>query len=356
MKGSRIILLAVVAALIAAFFVFDLGQYFTLDYFREQRQAIADFQAQNPWLVGVAFFVLYVVATALALPAAALLTLVAGALFGLWLGVVIVSFASSIGATLAFVIARYLFRDAVRSRFARQLSAIDRGIEKDGAFYLFAMRLVPAFPFFAINSGDVGDARAYLDVLLGQPNRHAGRHGGVCERRRSARSARFARRHPLAGADRLVRVAGRLSAHRQEGAGCLQGQCRSAPLQEAKALRRQHGGRRRWFRRSGGGADRSDGEGQSDPDRASQDGRRLSEHRLRAEQSAAALGKDALLRFPRRGVRLQEGQRPVRFRGRDGARPARHQEDRASRLRGTLYRPRRGVRDGGRCRSPLPTP
>ena len=151
MKASRVILLIAVAALIAAFFVFDLGQYFTLDYFREQRQAITDFQAENPWLVGIAFFVVYVVVTALALPAAALLTLVAGALFDLWLGVVVVSFASSMGATLAFVIARYLFRDAVRSRFARQLAAIDRGIEKDGAFYLFAMRLVPAFPFFAIN-------------------------------------------------------------------------------------------------------------------------------------------------------------------------------------------------------------
>ena len=151
MKASRIILLAVVAVLIAAFFVFDLGQYFTLDYFRAQRQAIAAFQAENPWLVGIAFFVMYVIVTALALPAAALLTLVAGALFDLALGIVIVSFASSIGATLAFVIARYLFRDAVRSRFARQLAAIDRGVEKDGAFYLFAMRLVPAFPFFAIN-------------------------------------------------------------------------------------------------------------------------------------------------------------------------------------------------------------
>ena len=150
-KASRIILLGVVAVLIAAFFVFDLGQYFTLDYFRQQRAAIAAFQAENPWLVGFAFFAMYVVATALALPAAALLTLVAGALFDLVLGTVIVSFASSIGATLAFVIARYLFRDAVRSRFARQLAAIDRGVEKDGAFYLFAMRLVPAFPFFAIN-------------------------------------------------------------------------------------------------------------------------------------------------------------------------------------------------------------
>ena len=150
-RTSRIVLLIAIAALIALFFVFDLQQYFTLEYFRTQRQAIADFQAQNPILVIVAFFAIYVVMMAFALPAAALLTLAAGALFGFWWGIAIASFASTIGATLAFVIARYLFRDAVRSRFAKQLAAIDRGIEKDGAFYLFAMRLVPAFPFFAIN-------------------------------------------------------------------------------------------------------------------------------------------------------------------------------------------------------------
>ena len=89
--------------------------------------------------------------TGLSLPGAAVLTLTAGAVFGFLPGVLLVSFASSLGATLAFSIARYLFRDAVRARFARQLTAIDRGVEKDGAFYLFALRLVPAFPFFAIN-------------------------------------------------------------------------------------------------------------------------------------------------------------------------------------------------------------
>ena len=151
MKTSRIVVLVVVAALIALFFAFDLQQFFTLEYFREQRQAVEAFQRENHVLVVVAFFLLYVVVTALALPAAALLTLVAGALFDLLLGTVLVSFASTIGATLAFLIARYLLRDAVRSRFAKQLAAIDRGVEKDGAFYLFAMRLVPAFPFFAIN-------------------------------------------------------------------------------------------------------------------------------------------------------------------------------------------------------------
>ena len=151
MKASRIVVLIAVAALIALFFAFDLQQFFTLDYFREQRAAVEAFQRENYWLVAGAFFLLYVAVMALALPAAALLTLVAGALFDLWLGVVLVSFASTIGATLAFLIARYLFRDVVRARFAKQLEAIDRGIEKDGAFYLFALRLVPAFPFFAIN-------------------------------------------------------------------------------------------------------------------------------------------------------------------------------------------------------------
>ena len=151
MKPSRIVLLVVVLALIALFFAFDLQQFFTLDFVRAQRTAIDGFQARNPALLLIGFFALYVVVMALALPVAALLTLAAGALFGLWTGVLIVSFASTIGATLAFLFARYLFRDAVRARFARQLEAIDRGVARDGAFYLFAMRLVPAFPPAAIN-------------------------------------------------------------------------------------------------------------------------------------------------------------------------------------------------------------
>ena len=149
--ASRIVVFAVIAALVAVFFAFDLQQYLTLDYFREQRQAVEALKRENFWLVAGVFFALYVVIIALALPAAALLTLIAGALFNFWLGVVLVSFASSIGATLTFVIARYLFQNAVRTRFSRQLAVVDRGMEKDGAFYLFAMRLVPVLPFFAIN-------------------------------------------------------------------------------------------------------------------------------------------------------------------------------------------------------------
>ncbi len=151
MNIKRLVLLAAVAILIALFFAFDLQRFLSIEYLGAQGEAIVAFTNDNAWAAAAIFFVVYVAITGLSLPGAALMTLIAGALFGLATGLVIVSFASSIGATLAFAIARYLFRDAVRRRFERALVAIDRGIEKDGAFYLFALRLVPAFPFFAIN-------------------------------------------------------------------------------------------------------------------------------------------------------------------------------------------------------------
>ena len=151
MKRKQAVLLGLLVLPIAAFFAFDLQRFLTLEYFAAQRDAIAAFHARAPLTTAGAFFALYVAVTGLSLPGAALLTLIAGAIFGFGQGVVLVSFASSLGATLAFSIARYLFRDAVRARFERQLAAIDRGVEKDGAFYLFALRLVPAFPFFAVN-------------------------------------------------------------------------------------------------------------------------------------------------------------------------------------------------------------
>ena len=151
MKPSRIAILVVLLTLVALYFVFDLQRFLTLEFFAAQREAIASFQAENPWLVAVAFFVFYILVTGMSLPGATLLTLVAGALFGLWLGTLIVSFASTLGATTAFVISRYLFRDAVRRKFGKYLAAIDLGVERAGAFYLFALRLVPAVPFFAIN-------------------------------------------------------------------------------------------------------------------------------------------------------------------------------------------------------------
>ncbi len=151
MKRSRLYLLAIIALLVVGFFVFDLGQYFSLDYFKSKQADIDAFYRANPGQTVLIFFLIYVAVTGLSLPGAALMTLVAGAIFGLLWGTVIVSFASTIGATLAFLASRFLFRDLVQNRFGRSLAAVNRGVEKDGAFYLFTLRLVPAFPFFVIN-------------------------------------------------------------------------------------------------------------------------------------------------------------------------------------------------------------
>jgi pyruvate/2-oxoglutarate dehydrogenase complex dihydrolipoamide dehydrogenase (E3) component/uncharacterized membrane protein YdjX (TVP38/TMEM64 family) len=151
MSKSRLALLAAMVALIAAFFAFDLGRYLSLEFFRSQQAAIADFYAAQPWQTAAAFFAIYVIVTGLSLPGAAIMTLVAGAIFGLLWGTLIVSFASTIGATLAFLAARFLFRDAIQRRFGDRLRAINAGVETEGAFYLFTLRLVPAFPFFIIN-------------------------------------------------------------------------------------------------------------------------------------------------------------------------------------------------------------
>jgi dihydrolipoamide dehydrogenase len=151
MNMRKILLAIVIALLIAGFFVFDLWQYLSLDFFKSQQQAIVTYYQAHPFQTAFIFFALYVAITGLSLPGAALMTLIAGAIFGLLWGTVIVSFASTIGATLAFLIARFLLQKTVQSRFGDKLKAVNAGIERDGAFYLFALRLVPAFPFFIIN-------------------------------------------------------------------------------------------------------------------------------------------------------------------------------------------------------------
>jgi len=148
---KKLLLLSVVVAAIAAFFALDLDAYFTLEQLKGSQDQFAQWLARHPVLVPTAFFVVYVAVTALSLPGAAIMTLAAGALFGLGQGLVLVSFASSIGATLAFLVARFLLRDSVKRRFGKRLSTIDKGLEKDGAFYLFTLRLIPVFPFFVIN-------------------------------------------------------------------------------------------------------------------------------------------------------------------------------------------------------------
>jgi len=148
---SRLILLLVLAVLIAGFFALGLQRYLTLEYLKAQQAAIAALFQAHPLVVAATYFAVYVAVTALSLPGAALLTLFGGAVFGLWWGTLIVSFASSIGATLAFLSSRFLFRDAVQRKFGDKLRALNAGVEREGAFYLFTLRLVPLFPFFVIN-------------------------------------------------------------------------------------------------------------------------------------------------------------------------------------------------------------
>ncbi|OIN04510.1 pyridine nucleotide-disulfide oxidoreductase [Oceanisphaera psychrotolerans] len=148
---SRLLVILLLAALVATFFLFDLDSQLTLDALKQHQADIAGFKADNPWLLAGVFFVFYVLVTALSLPGAAIMTLAAGALFGLWQGFVLVSFASSLGATLAFLVSRFLLRESVQRRFGDKLKAINAGVARDGAFYLFSLRLVPVFPFFLIN-------------------------------------------------------------------------------------------------------------------------------------------------------------------------------------------------------------
>ena len=151
MNVRKLILLAVFAILIASYFFFDLGQYLSLEYIKNQQASFDALYQENPALILGGFFIMYVVVTALSLPGAAIMTLAAGALFGFWVALLLVSFASSMGATLAFLASRFLFHDTVQQRFGDRLKKLNEGVRKDGAFYLFTLRLVPAFPFFVIN-------------------------------------------------------------------------------------------------------------------------------------------------------------------------------------------------------------
>ncbi len=147
----RIVIAALFAIAIAAFFLFELQQYFRLDVLREQRDTLLAFTEANLALMIAAYMGVYILMAALSVPGAAVLTLAGGALFGVVAGTIAVSFASTIGATLVFLAARFLFHDAVQQRFGQRLAVINRGVEKDGAFYLLTLRLVPVFPFWIIN-------------------------------------------------------------------------------------------------------------------------------------------------------------------------------------------------------------
>lgn len=148
---KKIILFIIILLAVAGFFYFDLGQWLTLDALKQQQAAIEAYRSEHPLLVAGLYSLAYIVITALSLPGAALMTLTGGAIFGVVWGTLLANLSASIGATLAFLIARFIIGDWVQTRFGDRIGPINRGIEQDGAFYLFSLRLVPVFPFFIIN-------------------------------------------------------------------------------------------------------------------------------------------------------------------------------------------------------------
>lgn len=148
---KKAILALVLLGAIVAYFVFDLGTILSLENFKASQMDIVTAKDANPLLYIIGFFILYVAVTGFSIPGAAIMSLIAGALFGVLMGTIIVSFASTVGATLAFLSARFVLRDWVQAKFGERLRALDDGLEKDGAFYLFTLRLIPIFPFFVIN-------------------------------------------------------------------------------------------------------------------------------------------------------------------------------------------------------------
>ena len=151
MSKKKLLIVALLVALVLAFFAFDLGRFLSLAYLKSQQASFATLYAQSPAAVIGAYALIYIVVFALALPVGAVMTLAGGALFGLVVGTIVVSFASTIGAVLAFLASRYVLGHSVRQRLGQRLAEVDKGIDKDGAFYLFTLRLIPAIPPAAIN-------------------------------------------------------------------------------------------------------------------------------------------------------------------------------------------------------------
>jgi pyruvate/2-oxoglutarate dehydrogenase complex dihydrolipoamide dehydrogenase (E3) component/uncharacterized membrane protein YdjX (TVP38/TMEM64 family) len=150
-NAAKILILLIFIGAIGAFFAFDLGQYLSFEFLKSKQQDFQDYYAENSAFTLGVYFLIYVAVTGLSLPGAAVMTLAGGLMFGLVTGTIVVSLASTLGATLAFLASRFLLKDYVQSKFKSQLKSINEGIEKEGPFYLFSMRLIPIFPFFAIN-------------------------------------------------------------------------------------------------------------------------------------------------------------------------------------------------------------
>ena len=150
---KKIVIVLVIIGLIAAFKIFGLGDYLSLAYIKESQQNFQELYANNRVAVIAGYMLIYVIVTAMSLPGAAVMTLAGGAVFGFITGLVAVSFASTIGATLACFVSRFILRDWVQGKIGDKLKTVNEGVEKEGAFYLFTLRLIPVFPFWLINLG-----------------------------------------------------------------------------------------------------------------------------------------------------------------------------------------------------------
>ena len=151
MRLRQIVLLLLLALAIGAFVALDLGRYLSFEQLKASQASFDQLYAQQPVMVAAVYFGVYVLATALSIPGAVIITLGGGAVFGLWQGLLLVSFASTLGATLAFLASRFVLREWVEARFGQRLADINAGVDKEGAFYLFTLRLIPVVPFFLIN-------------------------------------------------------------------------------------------------------------------------------------------------------------------------------------------------------------
>ena len=152
MTKQKLVLLLLLLVLIGVFLISGAWDNFTLDSFRLKQEGITSYFSSHPVNTGLIFTAVYIVLTTLSLPVAGVMTLVSGAIFGFIWGLFLVSIASSLGATLAFLLSRYLFRDAVQRRFADRLGPVNDGIRNDGAYYLFMLRLIPVLPYFVLNA------------------------------------------------------------------------------------------------------------------------------------------------------------------------------------------------------------
>ena len=178
----RIFLALLILSVFGAYFYFDLEKFLNLEYIQAQLEILRSYKSENFGLFALIFSLFYMAVIALSIPGAIILTLTSGAVFGLFWGVVIASFASSFGATLAFLFSRFMLRDLVEKKFESYLALINKGLEKEGLFYLFSIRMIPLFPFFCRQSFDGFNVYFCTFVLFSEPGRYASRHHGLRQR------------------------------------------------------------------------------------------------------------------------------------------------------------------------------